>query len=662
MPAYNNEPLLEMFVFETTQLLEQLEQVIIHSEQSKSFGPEEVNEIFRIMHTIKGSAAMMHFKDISTLTHKIEDLFYFIRDKEPTYIDYSTLSDIMLESIDFIKLEIKKIENGGKPDGDSLPIKEKIDKFLTFISDPNSQANKSETEEKYKKRFKTTIFFEEDCELEHIRAYTVINDLKNIVEDIYYIPDLEQSDSAEIIQKAGLQIWFTTDRPFEEIHHFLSKTIFLKHLELVELEENKNFNKYLNKTIKAQQKITDTSLEKKDFEQSTYMVSSTQNMISVHVAKLDKLMDLVGELVISEAMVTHNPDLEGLKIDNFHKAASQHRKIINELQDIAMSIRMVPLAATFQKMNRIVYDMSKKLSKEVKLKIIGEETEVDKNIIESISDPLMHLVRNAIDHGIESAEERKAKGKAEIGTIVLEAKNVGGDVLIIVKDDGRGLDKKKIFTKAKAKGLINKPESECPDQEIYSYIFLPGFSTSENVTEFSGRGVGMDVVAQNIGAIGGTVSVDSIPDQGTTITLKIPLTLAIMDGMIVKIGNASYTIPTLNIREAFKPENNDVITDPDGHEIIMIRGECYPILRLHELYKIETSTVEISDGIIVVVESEGKHLCIFVDALVGEQQVVVKVLPKYIRNFKKIRGIAGCTLLGDGSISLILDIADLIKH
>jgi len=591
--SYNNEPLLEMFVFETTQLLEQLEQIII----ANCYEQENINEIFRIMHTIKGSSAMMNFKNISMLTHKIEDLFYFIRDNKPPNIDYSKLSDIMLESIDFIKLEISKIENGNKLDGDSSPIREKVDNFLTIIKDFNykaeaaeekteNSAEKAEEDSKIqndvlsnKKKFKATVFFEEDCELENIRAYTLINDLKTIAEDIYYIPDIEKSDSAEIIRKDGIQIWFKTDISFNDVHSILSKTIFLRNMELIELEESNESNQHINSNIK--QFHTDVASSMKDMEQNTHMLSSNQSMISVNVAKLDKLMDLVGELVISETMVTHNSDLEGLKLDNFQKAASQHRKIINELQDIAMSIRMVPLSATFRKMNRIVHDMSKKLSKEVRLEIIGEETEVDKNIIECISDPLMHIVRNSIDHGIEPTEERKAKGKPDVGTIILEAKNVGGDVLIIIKDDGRGLDKRKILDRAKARGLMNRPESELTDKEIYSYIFLPGFSTNENVTEYSGRGVGMDVVAKNIGSIGGTVSVDSIPDKGATITLKIPLTLAIMDGMIVRIGNVSYTIPTLNIKESFKPKENDVIRDPDGNEIIMIRGECYPVLRLN---------------------------------------------------------------------------------
>ncbi|MBP2661638.1 MAG: chemotaxis protein histidine kinase-like protein, partial [Firmicutes bacterium] len=234
-------------------------------------------------------------------------------------------------------------------------------------------------------------------------------------------------------------------------------------------------------------------------------------MISVNVAKLDTLMDLVGELVVAEAMVIQNPDLRGLSLNNFAKAVRQLEKITGEMQDIVMSIRMLPLAATFQKMNRIIRDMCKKLGKEVQLELVGEETEVDKNIIEHISDPLMHIIRNAVDHGIESGEERIAAGKPANGKVTLEAKHDGSDVVILIKDDGRGLNRDKILKRARDNGLLHKPENEMTDKEIYSFIFAPGFSTNDKVTEFSGRGVGMDVVTKNITSIGGMVGVDSIP-------------------------------------------------------------------------------------------------------------------------------------------------------
>ena len=302
----------------------------------------------------------------------------------------------------------------------------------------------------------------------------------------------------------------------------------------------------------------------------------------------------------------------------------------------------------------------KNSTRKFSLQLIGQETEVDKNIIEHISDPLMHLIRNSIDHGIEMPSERETKGKPRIGTITLEAKNAGGDVLIIIRDDGEGFNKDRILAKAREKGLIKGSEEEITDKEIYNLVFLPGFSTNENVTEFSGRGVGMDVVVKNIEAVGGAIAADSVPGKGTTITLKIPLTLAIIDGMNIKVGDSRYTIPTTAIKESFRPKMTEVIVDPDNNEMIMVRGQCFPILRLHDVYHVQTDVTDFEDGIIIMVEQDNKILCIFADGLIGQQQVVVKALPAYIRNTNTISGLAGCTLLGDGSISLILDVAGLI--
>ena len=372
-------------------------------------------------------------------------------------------------------------------------------------------------------------------------------------------------------------------------------------------------------------------------------------------------MDLVGEMVIAEAMVIQNPDLYGLELVNFKKASRHLSKITSEMQDMVMSVRMVSLSATFRKMLRIVRDMSKDLNKEVKLEIIGEDTEVDKNIIEHISDPLMHLVRNALDHGIEKSDERLKKGKPGSGTISLEARNSGSDVLVIVKDDGKGLNKDIILKKAAEKALLTDKKEQLTDKEIFNLIFLPGFSTKDKISEYSGRGVGMDVVMKNIEAINGSVSVDSIQDAGTTITVKIPLTLAIIDGMNINVGNSYYTIPTMSIKESFRPGEGDVFTDPDGNEMIMIRGLCYPVIRLHKFFSVRTQIEDICRGIIIMLEYDGEAFCLFADGLIGQQQIVVKSLPEYIRKLKKTQALAGCTLLGDGSISLILDIGGIIK-
>lgn len=684
---YTNEPMLDMFIFETTQQIEQLEQFILICEKESHFTQDIINDIFRIMHTIKGSSAMMMFQNISTLAHTMEDIFYFIREEKPKSLSFSVLSDFVLEGIDYIKIELEKIKIGDHTADEAPSLIGTLKEYLSGIKQENNadainedsrpgtkqqffiRQNKAENRI-YNFGYKAVIFFEDGCEMENIRAYTIIHHLKEKTEEVFHLPQdiIDNDESVEIIRQNGFQIYLKIDDPYEKVYEFLNQTIFLKDLELIQLENDEEFRQFPKDTpIKAQANpvkiplVTEAGQAIRPGEEQFERVQkvtgqASQSIISVSVTKLDKLMDLVGEMVISEAMVIQNPDLKGLELDNFHKAARQLNKITSEIQDIVMSVRMVPLSATFQKMNRIVRDMSKKLGKEVKLEIIGEDTEVDKNIIEHISDPLMHLVRNSLDHGIETTEERLAKGKPMEGKVTLEAKNAGSDVLIIVKDDGKGLDKEKILKKARDNGLIYKAEEDMTEKEIFNLILLPGFSTKENVTEFSGRGVGMDVVSKNIDTIGGSLSVESVKGKGTVITLKIPLTLAIIDGMNLKVGSNCYTIPTIAIKESFRPKERDIITDPDNHEMIMVRGQCYPIIRLHKLFSVKTNIVDFEKGIIIMVEQDEKMICVFADELVGQQQVVVKVLPKYIMGFKKIKELAGCTLLGDGSISLILNI------
>jgi len=689
---YGNEPMMEMFLFETSQLIEQLEQLIISCEKSGHYTEDTINEIFRIMHTIKGSSSMMMQDSISAISHSIEDLFFFLRENKHKVINNSAISDLVLEGIDLIKVEIEKLKNGDKADGNTSELQDRIKSFLAdmqidtssqVVSELKSPDNEKQQyylsmdkkkiiASKYKNAFKATIHFEEDCEMENIRAYTIVHNVCDITDEFFHIPEnlIDDDESAGKIRQKGFQIYLKTDSSYEEVQDFFMQTLFLRELKLDQIEDSE-----YEQLRDAKQKMNDkeefiaSKLSEEHHEDNHEVnhegnkeiqsISTKQNVISVNMAKLDKLMDLVGEMVIAEDMVIQNPDIKGLELENFQKAARQLQKISSEIQDIVMSIRMVPLSATFLKMHRIVRDMSKKLGKKVNLKIIGEETEVDKNVIEHISDPIMHLVRNAIDHGIEFPEERTAKNKPEEGTVTLEAKNAGNDVLVIVKDDGRGLNKEEILKKARENGLLYKAEAEMSEREIYNMIFLPGFSTKDNVTEFSGRGVGMDVVVKNIETIGGSVSIDSTPDQGSVITLKIPLTLAIIDGMNIRVGSSYYTIPTISIRESFRPQEDSIFTDPNGNELIMVRGQCFPILRLHELLKVRTDITRFTDGIITIAEQDGRTVCLFSDELIGQQQVVVKALPEYIRKLNKTKALAGCTLLGDGSISLILDITGL---
>uniref|UniRef100_UPI0028A6DFF6 chemotaxis protein CheA n=1 Tax=Sedimentibacter sp. TaxID=1960295 RepID=UPI0028A6DFF6 len=355
-------------------------------------------------------------------------------------------------------------------------------------------------------------------------------------------------------------------------------------------------------------------------------------------------------------------EIKKLNLDSFTKSTRQMRKLTDELQDIVMSLRMVPVSGIFQKMKRIVRDMGKELNKEVELVLVGEDTEIDKTIVDGISDPIMHLGRNAMDRGIESEDERIKKGKDKKGTIRLSASNTGGEIHITVEDDGKGFDYKKILAKAKAKDMLIKPEGEYTPKEIFQFIMQPGFTTNEKVTEYSGRGVGMDVVKSNVEKVGGNVVLDSKEGSGTIVTFKIPLTLTIVSGMQVVVGDSEFIIPIKNIQQSFKTAETEIIHNTDGKEMILIREKCYPIVRINEYFNIKTNATNIEDGILILVESGDGSICLFVDSIIGEQQVVVKPLPTILnKNNLKETGISGCSILGDGSINLILDIGNIIE-
>ena len=505
--------------------------------------------------------------------------------------------------------------------------------------------------------------------MENLRAFMVITALKDMdISFLCYPEDVEtNNDTIEFIQENGFYICPETLELTDAAANVIKDINSVATFEILEHTQPS-----AQKTVV--QEPADSHPETRSVSPSTASASSSsapaasssgtpakQSLISVSLSKLDSLMAIVGEIVITESMVTSAPEIQNLKLDSFLKSTRQLRKLTDDLQDIAMSLRMVPVSGTFQKMNRIVRDMKKKLNKDVRLTIEGEHTEVDKSIVDSIRDPIMHIVRNSMDHGIEpTTEERIAAGKPAQAEIVLSAMHTGSEVIISVRDDGRGMDTAKILEKAERNGLLTKPANEYSQKEILSLLMVPGFSTNEEVTEFSGRGVGMDVVKKNVESVGGVISITSELGKGSCTTLKIPLTLAIVDGMEISVGNSIFTIPIANIRQSFKAEKESIILDASGNEIIKCMDEFYPIVRIHNLYNIETEITNIEDGILIWVEASDKSYCLFVDELLGEQQVVVKPLPAYLSNFNiKDSGISGCTILGDGNISIILDILNL---
>ena len=382
-----------------------------------------------------------------------------------------------------------------------------------------------------------------------------------------------------------------------------------------------------------------------------------ESSVRVKIGRLDKLLDTVGELVIAQTMVGQDEMIVGGKNHELNKKISQAGKIVRELHDLSLILRMVPLKGTFQKMARLARDLSQKNGKKVNFITEGDEVEIDRNMVDMVADPLVHLIRNAIDHGIETPDERSRIGKSESASIYLTASHAEGSIMLTVWDDGQGLNRQKIVDKAIARGLIDSAE-RMTDQEVWQMIFQPGFSTAEKVTEVSGRGVGLDVVCQTVEALRGRIEIQSSEGQGCAFILRMPLTMAITDGMVVKVGSQRYILPTANIQKAVRPEESDIYTVNERAEMLSFRDELLPVIRLHKLFNIPDAQTQLTSGLLVVIV-EGQHRCaLFVDNLLSQTQVVTKLLGKGLNN---VPGVAGGAIMGDGTVGLILDAAGIIS-
>ena len=380
-----------------------------------------------------------------------------------------------------------------------------------------------------------------------------------------------------------------------------------------------------------------------------------ESSIRVNTARLDRLIDMVGELVIAQSMVVQDRRLLEESCHELSRKVTHASKIVRELQDLSMSMRMVPLRGTFQKMQRVARDLAKKSGKSVDLVTDDGETEIDRHMVDILNNVLVHMVRNAIDHGIEAPDEREQSGKTPTGTVRLTAFHSGGSVVVEIRDDGRGLNREKILRKAVAAGIVDTDKA-LTDNEIFNLIFAPGLSTSETVTDVSGRGVGMDVVRKGVETLHGRIDINTAPGMGSTFTVRLPLTLAITDGMLVRVGSERYIIPTISIHLCFRPERESLSTVSGRGELVMLRGEMMPIFRLHRLFGIESAIEDPAQGLLVIVGDEERRCALLVDELLGQQQVVAKSLTRAVG---KIPGVSGGAILGDGQVGLILDTGEV---
>ena len=707
-----SDSILDAFLYETNTLLEQLDSIVLAAEQQDSFSEEDINTIFRIMHTIKGSSAMMEYNSLMTIAHRAEDLFAIIRDKTMDVVPESLrpeLFDLLFQTIDFFRQELEHIENEQPLTEDIDTLLQKVNRLIDQIhsggqaqpeqapaaaATPEAQATAPETQAAAPATatrdgfpYVLQVFFDEGCGMENLRAYMLVSSVKDLCaeSDFTYEPQGVDSDpaTADQIVESGFLLFFRNQADRDAAIHAVTASGSVRSYQAIDqpapapqpaaepapapaAKETPaaKAQPAASQSAPAKAPAQSAPAKKQPVPQKTEGTHHhKESLISVNLDKLDHLAAVVGEIVITESMVTASPELKGLKLDAFTKSARQLRKLTDELQDVSMSLRMVPVSGTFQKMNRIVRDMSKKLGKQARLVLEGEDTEVDKTIVDSIGDPIMHIVRNSMDHGIEEdVQQRIDEGKDPVGEIILSARHTGSEVIIEITDDGQGVNYEGVLNKAIRNGLA-QPDVEYSHKDILNFLMAPGFSTNTEVTEYSGRGVGMDVVKRNVEEVGGTVTSTSEPGKGMTTTLKIPLTMAIMDGMEVSVGGSIFTIPIHNIRQSFKISDSDLIRDAAGGEMFKCMGSFYPVIRMKDLYQMDAGATRIEDGILIWVDAGEHSYCLFVDELLGEQQVVVKPLPSYLNRFNiKASGIAGCTILGDGNISIILDVSNLFAY
>ncbi len=681
----STDSILGAFLYETNSLLEQLDSIVLEAEQQNDFSQDDVNAIFRIMHTIKGASAMMEFNSLMKIAHRVEDMYAIIREKSMDIVPQETrpaLFDLLFQSIDFFRQEVSHIENEEPLSEDIGDLLQKVNSIIDQITSTGKPKEEAKVEETATTKvegfpFGLHVTFEDGCGMENLRAFMLANAIADVCdrESFTYVPEDVQSntDTIETLIENGFLLYFATQADREVSLQVVANNGPVETYELFDVEETEpepvaEVAPVVPAEPEVQADIPVAVTEPAESKPvapppapvAPKSTGTKESFISVNLNKLDQLAAVVGEIVITESMVTSSPDIKDLKLDAFTKSARQLRKLTDELQDVSMSLRMVPISGTFQKMNRIVRDMCKKLGKQAKLTLIGEETEVDKTIVDCIGDPIMHIVRNSMDHGMEDTpQERIDAGKDPTGEIILSAGHTGSEVIIEIKDNGRGVNYERVLGKAIKNGLAS-PDVEYSNKDILNFLLMPGFSTNAQVTEFSGRGVGMDVVKRNVEEIGGTVTITSVPGESMTTTLKIPLTMAIMDGMEVSVGKSIFTIPINNIRQSFKIQESDIVTDANGGEMFRCMGNFYPVIRMCDRYEIEGGYTDLSSGILIWLEAREHSYCLFVDELLGEQKVVVKPLPAYLNNFNiKSSGIVGCTIMGDGNISIILDVANL---
>jgi two-component system chemotaxis sensor kinase CheA len=639
----------EVFASESAEHLQALSEALLGLEQD-STNEEYINQLFRSAHTLKGMAATMGYTVISDLTHKMESSMEQVRDKEVSLT--SEMIDVLFECLDTLEALLEDLDNSNSVDIE--PLKQKLEKIKQTAPHSThqtrekktavdfSEAEKNQINEGLQKNLKPyllTIHFDDDCLFKSARVALVLRKLEAVGEILKTMPDVKDIEDEKMIEHQ-FQVVVLTAESAEKLKEITEKVSEIAKTEVSEI--------LFNREKTAQKEETKISIRKSP------NIKSVQS-VRVSIERLDALMDLVGELVINKIRLLELSSKYNLT--DLEETVSSLDRLTTELQEEIMSARMVPIQQIFNRFPRMVRDLAKKEGKKINLIIEGGEIELDRTVLDEIGEPLVHILRNSVDHGIETPEVRKQSGKNEIGIIKLVARREKNHVLIQISDDGKGIDPEKCKRTAIEKGIISEKDAEhMTPSEAVNLCFKPGFSTAETVTAVSGRGVGMDVVKTSIKSLGGTVRLESKPGEGTTITLKLPITVAIVQSLMVEVSGEIYAIPITNVVRDMRIRSDEVKTIK-GEKVVVWHGEIIPLIYLGEVLSVP-HYMPPDNMIVVVVERGDSHLGLVVDRLLGQQEVIIKNLESSLLH--NLRGIAGATILGDGSVSLILDVATLV--
>jgi len=694
MTDSNIDKLKEIFKSEVDELIEDSEDVLIALEKDVE-NEDLVNEIFRIFHSIKGSAGVVGFDDMAHFSHGVENILDRVRQGELRIS--KNLISLVLESIDILRNYIEYYFGGPAVDDDKIAkIEASLNRFKGVQDDVEYKVQEKNQPKRIKKpkyfgihlELNDDIFYRGQEPIMLLRELNEMGDFDSIRANVGKLPELDMIEphtnyifydlvlrTRSSLDEVKDVFIFVIDENNIEVHDISGRFVEDVDLELAdkklgeilvdegvieedEVERIASEHSKIGEEIVAKTNVKKEQIQrilKKKQKSKKIQIAST---IRVKTDKLDKLINLIGEMVISVSRISLIAQESGNK-EIIHSTAELSR-ISRDLQEQIMMVRMVPLESTFKRFYRVVRDLSNSQKKNIELHISGEDTELDKTMIEQIADPLKHMVRNSVDHGIESAAERRKNGKPDKGNIWLRAFQEEGNVVIEIEDDGKGIDPEIIYQKAFSKGLVKKGRKSFSDEEIFSFLFLPGFSTALKVTEISGRGVGMDVVKKNIESLKGRIEITSDVGKGSRFKIKIPLTIAIIDGMRLRIGSRTYIVPLDAIVESFQLSSLDLKSVKGAKDLVNLRGEVYPLVKLHSYFgDKEASPEDFQKGIVVLVESTFKKFCIYVDEILGISQAVIKNLQT---NYRSIPGIIGASLNGDGTISLIMDIPGLERQ